>query len=64
MAKKQDFASKTKKKTISGNTCPKCGNTFTVVRKVQSYFSEETHSWKYYSQNVKVCDCNEKEVYA
>lgn len=64
MAKKQDFASKLHKHAKLGNTCPTCGNVYTLLKKVESYYSEESKSWKYSTQNIKVCQCNEKEVYA
>lgn len=64
MAKKQDFSSKVKKQSMLGNVCPNCGNTFTYLKKVESVFSEETGTWKYANQNVKVCQCNEKEIYS
>jgi hypothetical protein len=64
MAKKQDFASKVQKHAKLGNVCPVCGNVFTLLKKVESQYSEESKSWKYSERNVKVCQCNEKEVYA
>ncbi len=64
MAKKQDFSSKSKKMEKRGPLCPVCGNVFTYVKKVESYPSEESGSWKYRTQNIKVCQCNESEVYA
>lgn len=63
MAKKQDFASKLHKGK-TGPTCPTCGNVYTFVKKVESYFSADTGTWKYKTMNLKVCQCNEKEVYA
>ncbi len=64
MAKKQDFASKVARAQKHGATCKVCGDVYTFVKKVDSYYSEETASWKYNTLNVKVCSCNEKEVYA
>lgn len=64
MAKKQDFASKVSKHAKLGNICPVCGNVYTQLKKVESQYSEETKSWKYLTQTLKVCQCNEKEVYA
>ncbi|MEJ2634815.1 MAG: hypothetical protein P8184_05930 [Calditrichia bacterium] len=64
MAKKQDFASKVAKAQKSGMACPVCGDVYSFVKKVESYHSDETDSWKYKTVNFKVCKCNEKEVYA
>jgi len=64
MAKKQDFASKLAKGQKHGEMCPTCGNVFTFLKKVESYYSENSQSWKYRTMNLKVCNCNEKEVYA
>lgn len=47
-----------------GNVCPVCGNVYTLLKKVESQYSEESKSWKYMDRHVKVCQCNEKEVYA
>jgi hypothetical protein len=63
MAKKQDFASKNKQ-AKAGNVCPTCDNAYTFLKKVESIYSEETQSWKYNTHTVKVCQCNEKQVYA
>ncbi len=64
MAKKQDFASKVAKAQKTGSTCQVCGDIYSFVKKVESYYSEESDSWKYNTTNIKVCSCNEKEVYA
>ncbi|MFZ0390885.1 MAG: hypothetical protein WAN36_10545 [Calditrichia bacterium] len=64
MAKKQDFASKAAKAQKTGLACLQCGDVYTFVKKVDSYYSEESDSWKYQTKNIKVCRCNEKEIYA
>jgi len=64
MAKRQAFADKIKKKEVPGTICPVCETPYTFLKKVTSYYSESTKSWKYGTQNLKVCKCNEKEVYA
>lgn len=64
MAKKKDFASKIAKAQKRGTSCPVCGDVYSFVKKVESYYSEESGSWKYQNNNIKVCKCNEKEVYA
>ncbi len=63
MARKTDFASKILKAQKGGPTCPVCESVYTYIQKVESYYSEETQSWKYKTQNLRVCKCNEKEVY-
>ncbi len=62
MAKKQDFATKLAKGKKRGETCPVCGNIFTLLKKVESY-KTEMGTWRYRTTNLKVCQCNEKEVY-
>ena len=64
MAKKQDFMSKTSKQSKLGNVCPVCEATYTFIQKVGSSKAEKTNAWKFSTQNVKVCKCNEKEVYS
>jgi hypothetical protein len=63
MAKKQDFASKVAKAQRTSDSCPACGAVYTYLKKEEAYFSEHTNSWKYAKKNIKVCKCNEKEVY-
>lgn len=63
MARRTDFAAKMAKGQKQGPTCPVCGNVYTFVKKVESYYSEDSGSWKYKTMNLKVCKCNEKEVY-
>ncbi|TVM02242.1 MAG: hypothetical protein CV087_09840 [Candidatus Brocadia sp. WS118] len=62
MAKKPDFAQKGKKKGVL--LCPVCGNAYSLVKKVESYYSETSKTWKYATQNIKVCQCNEKKIYS
>ncbi|RMF58805.1 MAG: hypothetical protein D6748_07770 [Calditrichaeota bacterium] len=64
MAKKQDFASKVLKQQQQGEICQQCGNAYTFLKKVESYYSEESGSWKFATKNLKICSCNEKEVYS
>ena len=64
MAKKQDFASKIAKSKKVGLSCSTCGDVYSFVKKVESYYSEDSTSWKYKSKNFKVCKCNDKEVYS
>ncbi len=64
MPKKQDFASKVAKAQRTAESCPVCGDVYTFLKKEEAYFSESTNSWKYRKGNLKVCKCNEKEVYS
>ena len=63
MVKKQDFASKVAKAQRTAESCPECGDVYTYLKKEEAYFSDSTNSWKYRKRNLKVCKCNEKEVY-
>ncbi|RMI26789.1 MAG: hypothetical protein D6681_00855 [Calditrichaeota bacterium] len=64
MARRQDFASKVQKQSKHGTVCPTCDTAYHFVKKVSAYYSEKTRSWKYSTQNLKVCKCNEQEVYS
>ncbi len=64
MAKKQDFASKVAKAQRTSESCPVCGDVYSYVKKEKAYFLESSQSWKYKMKNLRVCKCNEKEVYA
>ena len=64
MAKKQDFAAKLAKTQRKLESCQTCGDVYTFIKKEQAYFSESSNSWKYEMRSIKVCKCNEKEVYA
>jgi len=64
MAKKQDFMSKTMKHEMHGLTCPVCNSPISYVKVVNTEKSKKTSSWRFAQQNVGVCKCNEKEVYA
>lgn len=60
MAKKQDFASKVKGKAKL--TCPVCESVYQLSKVVYSEIQDGKVKFK--TQNVKICKCNEKEVYA
>ena len=64
MAKKQDFTSKVNKQSKFGNVCPVCDATYAFVKRVGSEISEKSNHWKFNSQNLKVCKCNEKEIFS
>jgi len=61
MAKKQSFLDKTQKKKFS-QTCPVCDQEIQRIQHVKAVKSE-TGAWKFRSQNIGVCKCNEKEIY-
>jgi hypothetical protein len=63
MAKKQrTFADKLKKEKEVAY-CKKCGGAIQPVLHVKSEWSENTNAWKFRQKIVKVCKCNQKEVY-
>lgn len=64
MAKKQDFSAKVAKQAKLGNICPVCNTAYSFIKKVDSYYSEKSESWKFADKNVKLCHCNEKEIYS
>ncbi len=64
MAKKQDFQSKVQKQSKLGNVCPTCEATYSYIKMVDAMQSEKSGHWKFGSRNVKVCKCNEKEIYS
>jgi len=45
-------------------TCPVCGEAQQNVVIVQPERDSETNHYRYTRSSVKVCKCNEKEVYA
>ncbi|MEN3038305.1 MAG: hypothetical protein ABDI07_03995 [Candidatus Kryptonium sp.] len=66
MAKKvasfADKVAKDAKKVIE--TCPKCNAPIQIAQLVVSKRNDETGNWRYSKRSVKICKCNEKEVYA
>jgi uncharacterized C2H2 Zn-finger protein len=65
MAKDRSFAAKVAKAAggKSGNRCPQCGEIFSTVQLVVSEKSAVSKSWKFNDRFVRVCKCNEAEVY-
>ena len=61
MAKKQTFLDKTQKKGAS-NLCPVCEGEIQRIKHVKAE-KGDNGAWKFRSQNVGVCKCNEKEIY-
>ena len=62
MAKKMDFAQKSKKRADI-HTCPICAGPITYVKHVKAV-KTDGGDWKFRTQNVGVCKCNEAEIYA
>ena len=63
MARKQrTFADKLRREKQVVH-CPKCGGAVQPIFHVKSEWSERTNSWKFKQKLVKVCKCNQKEVY-
>jgi hypothetical protein len=64
MARKQrTFADKVQAKTHVVD-CPKCNSPLQPVLMVRSVKKEDSGTWKFKRQLVKVCKCNQKEVYS
>lgn len=64
MAKDRSFAAKVAKASgKSVEQCPVCNGPVNHVLFVKSVFSDRTHSWKFNEGHVKVCKCNQQEVY-
>jgi len=66
MAKKvasfADKVAKDAKKVVE--TCPKCGAPLLTAKLVVSRKDDTKNSWRFNTKSVKVCKCNDKEVYA
>jgi len=65
LAKTTSFAEKAAKAIAGkkGSECPKCGEIMQSVLVISAEKSEKA-SYKYNQRLVKVCKCNEKQVYA
>ncbi len=61
MAKKMDFAQKSRKKADI-HTCPICAGPIQYVKHIKAVKTEDG-SWKFRTQNTGVCKCNEAEIY-
>ncbi len=66
MAKKvasfADKVAKDAKKVVE--TCPVCGAPIQIAKLVVSKKNPDKDTWRYNTKSVKICKCNEKEVYA
>lgn len=64
MAKAQTFADKAaKSQKLKYKKCPKCENVMEPILVVSSEMTA-SGTWKFNQKRIKVCKCNEKEVYA
>lgn len=64
MAKKaKTFAEKAMKKSLH-EVCSVCGQEYSAVKLVKSEKKGTSNNWQYVEKIVKVCKCNEKEVYS
>ncbi|MCH8299149.1 hypothetical protein E3V55_01275 [Candidatus Marinimicrobia bacterium MT.SAG.3] len=63
MAKDRSFATKTAKTDGGNDMCPVCGDTYTNIRHISTAKSDKTDAWKANRKMVKVCSCNQKEIY-
>ena len=63
--KDRTFASKVAKGAVEhGEKCPVCGDTFHLLKVVSTMDVPEKKSYRFQEKMVKVCKCNEKEIYA
>lgn len=65
MSKDRSFAAKVAKAMShgGGNHCPVCGETLSTIQLVVSEKSENKNSWKFNQRFVRICKCNEKDIY-
>ncbi len=62
MPKVKSFADKLRKAEHHGSVCPVCGQEYVTVKQVKSVRSPKG-TWKFNQNIIKVCKCNEAEVY-
>ena len=43
--------------------CPVCKSPMTAALYIRPVYFDETDSWKFNRRHIKVCKCNQKEVY-
>jgi hypothetical protein len=60
--KPMTFADKLKKEKQVIH-CKKCGGAIQPIFHVKPEWSESSGSWKFKQRMVKVCKCNQKEIY-
>ena len=61
MAKKQTFLDKSQK-LERANFCPICEDEIHRIKHVKAV-KGDNGAWKFRTQNIGVCKCNEKEIY-
>lgn len=64
MAKDRSFAAKVAKASgKKSDQCSVCNSTTNHVLFVKSVYSDQTRSWKFNERYLRVCKCNQQEVY-
>ena len=64
MAKDRSFAAKVAKASGKvADQCPICNSPISHILNVKSIFSDQTKAWKFKEGHMKVCKCNQQEVY-
>jgi len=63
MAKDRSFASKTAHIEPIGEICPVCGTTYINIKHVSTSKSDKSDAWKFNKKMIKVCNCNEKNIF-
>ena len=62
--KDRSFAAKAAKgKGGNANSCPVCGESFTAVKLSKTDKHETTGAYRFSDKIVKMCKCNEKEIF-
>ncbi|MBD3381673.1 MAG: hypothetical protein GF404_05685 [candidate division Zixibacteria bacterium] len=64
MAKKQTFADKAKKKKQRAKFCSVCESEVENIMIVKSVERPDGKGYKFKHENIGLCKCNEKEVFA
>ncbi|MCH8273130.1 MAG: hypothetical protein IIB41_07735 [Candidatus Marinimicrobia bacterium] len=63
MAKDRSFSAKTAKVDDGSDTCPVCGDSYAYIKHISTSRSDKTNAWKANRKMVRVCSCNQKEIY-
>jgi hypothetical protein len=65
MAKDSSFAAKVAKASAGdkGLHCGECGEVYQMVKLVTSVRSPVKDSWRFTDNLVRVCNCNQAEIY-
>jgi hypothetical protein len=63
MAKRQTFADKAKK-SKNVKTCPTCGESIEYILMVKSVERPDGRGYKFKHEQVGMCKCVEKEIFA